>query len=132
MKRYSVGSTSVHQIEFQSDFKVLKYDDVVDRSCWSLKNEKDKSRVAASSLPSSSGSYDDPDELPSDIEVKIRSGKLDRVEVQKAIDSFASSVKKQNKDKADKESLKKTEALAKARQEYLDKATGFTGIPQDN
>lgn len=133
MRRYNVIGNVVRAVDFVSRVASLAYDDIVDRSNWSLSSEKDMARVAKNGASSGfSGSYDDPEHLPSDLEVKIRSGKLDKAEVSRVVEQHLVDSAKENNEKKKKSELEKAKKIAEARQDYLDKATGFTGMPQDD
>lgn len=132
MRRYNVIGNVVRAVDFVSRIVDISYDDVVDRSNWSLSSEKDMARVAKNGASSGfSGSYDDSEHLPSDLEVKIRSGKLDKAEVALAVEQHLVDSAKENSEKKKKAELDKAKKIAEARQDYLDKATGFTGMPRD-
>lgn len=125
----SCGRSSSHF--FDVELKKIRYDDVVDRSQFRPDSENIRNRTLSSLAGSYKGVYDDnPDEV-SDEEVMIRSGKLDKTEIQKLFNSKVAEYSEQNeKDKKQKE-IDRVEKLNKARQDFLDSKTGFTGIPQE-
>lgn len=108
------------------------YDDIVDRSSFRPDSEQVRQFHLSGSGSVGQPVYDDSDNLPTDLEVAIRSGKLDKAEIsqlqQIKADEIDKSVTKAKKIKA----IKEAEDVSKARQDYLDKATGFTGVPQSD
>lgn len=126
MKRYNVFGDVVKLIDFSSSFVTPKYDDIVDRSTWSPSSDSMANRVAMVKGGSSGqGVYDDSDNLPTDLEVRIRSGKLDKAEVDLAIKQFIDDSKKEFDEKKKAESTEQAKKIAEARQAYLDSAVGF-------
>lgn len=126
MKRYAVFGDVVKQVDFDSPVAKISYDDIVDRSTWSPSSDAMANRISASQGASSGqGVYDDSENLPTDLEVRIRSGKLDKAEVDLAIKQFAENAKSEADEKKKSDDLKKADELSKARQEYLDNAVGF-------
>ena len=130
IKQYSIDfkgvSTSIPPVEFHSP---TKYDDPVDRS--QFRPDSEQVRMFRMNGGGSNGTpvYDDGD-TPTDLEVQIRSGKLDKAEISqlqlKRQEEVKENISSAKKEKAEKEAEKE----AKARQEYLDKATGFKGSNQ--
>lgn len=126
MKRYNVFGDVVKQVDFSTSFVTPNYDDIVDKSTWSPSSDKMANRVASvKGGASGQGVYDDADNLPSDLEVRIRSGKLDKAEVDLAIKQFVDDAKKQADEKKKSEDMANAQKIADARQEYLDNAIGF-------
>lgn len=126
MKRYNVFGDVVKQIDFSTSFISPKYDDIVDRSTWSPCSDSMANRVASvKGGASGQGVYDDSDNLPSDLEVRIRSGKLDKAEVDLAIQQFIDDSKKEADEKKKNEDIANAQKIADARQAYLDNAVGF-------
>lgn len=126
MKRYNVFGDVVKQIDFSQSFDTLNYDDIVDRSTWSPCSDSMANRVAMVKGGSSGqGVYDDPDNLPTDLEVRIRSGKLDKAEVDLAIKQFIEDSKNEFDEKKKAEATEQAKKIAEARQAYLDNAVGF-------
>lgn len=107
----------------------LEYDDIVDRSQFRPDSEQTRIFELTGSGSTGNPQYDTYD--VSDIAVKIRSGKFDKAEVANIMRNRADEFKNENdkalKDKAQKE----LETISKARQDYLDKVTGFKGAPQE-
>ena len=125
MYRYFINGNSVERKKIDFEFTTPLYDDVVDRSTWSPCSDSMNNRIANSGSTGSKGVFDDPDRLPSDLEVRIRSGKLDKTEVALAIQQFIEESKNANDAKKESESLAQAKKIAEARQAYLDAATGF-------
>lgn len=133
MIAYVVDSGKFKRSNVKFPFTEIEYDEVVDYSQFSPGAEKNETRIASISGGSSGqGVYDDPDNLPDDLVVRVRSGKLDRTEVALAMEQYKAQSEQEAKDKAKSESDKKALELAKARQDFLDRKTGFTGVPQTN
>lgn len=126
MKRYNVFGDVVKQVDFSTSFSTPEYDDIVDKSTWSPCSDSMANRVASVKGGSSGqGVYDDADNLPSDLEVRIRSGKLDKAEVDLAIKQFVDDAKKEADEKKKSEDTANAQKIADARQAYLDNAVGF-------
>ncbi len=126
MKRYNVFGDVVKQIDYSTPFITPQYDDIVDRSTWSPCSDSMANRVAMVKGGSSGqGVYDDADNLPTDLEVRIRSGKLDKAEVDLAIKQFVDDSKKEFDEKKKAEATEQAKKIAEARQAYLDSAVGF-------
>lgn len=107
----------------------IKQDSVVDYSSFRPDNEEERIfRLTGQGGSGNVGKYDDEDKMPSDIVVQIRQGKLDKAEVQQALEDKKEEFKK-SQDEAKAEEAQK---IAEARQEFLDKATGFEGKPQES
>ena len=126
MKRYNVFGDVVKQVDYSASFVTPKYDDIVDKSTWSPCSDSMANRVASvKGGASGRGVYDDADNLPSDLEVRIRSGKLDRAEVDLAIKKFIDDSKKEADEKKKSDDMANAQKIADARQAYLDNAVGF-------
>lgn len=126
MKRYNVFGDAVKQVDFSTSFATPNYDDIVDKSTWSPCSDSMANRSASVKGGSSGqGVYDDADNLPSDLEVRIRSGKLDKAEVDLAIKKFVDDAKKESDEKKKAEDTANAQKIADARQAYLDNAVGF-------
>lgn len=115
--------------DFPIEFIDVVYDDVVDRSQFRPDSENIRNQLLSNSGVSAIGSYDDPDNPPDDIEVSIRTGKFDKVEVNNIMRSKIIDWQKENSNKKADELKKQVESVSKARQDYLDKMTGFKGMP---
>lgn len=126
MKRYNVFGDVVKQVDYSTPIVTPDYDDIVDKSTWSPSSDSMANRVASvKGGASGQGVYDDADNLPSDLEVRIRSGKLDKAEVDLAIKKFVDDSKKEADEKKKSEDMSNAKKLADARQAYLDNAVGF-------
>ncbi len=126
MKRYNVFGDVVKQIDYSSPLFSPMYDDIVDRSTWSPCSDSMANRVAmAKGGSSGQGVYDDADNLPTDLEVRIRSGKLDKAEVDLAIKQFIDDSKQEFDEKKKAEATEQAKKIAEARQVFLDSAVGF-------
>ena len=109
----------------------IVYDDIVDTSTFIPDSENIRT-ASLSSVGGKKGVYDDVENLPSDLAVRIRSGKLDRAEIFQEIER-AKKIAIDEVDKIEQESLsKKAAELNKARQDYLDSKTGFNPSGQSN
>lgn len=126
MKRYNIFGDVVKQVDFSTSFVTPTYDDIVDKSTWSPCSDSMANRVASvKGGASGQGVYDDADNLPSDLEVRIRSGKLDKAEVDLAIKKFVDDSKKEADEKKKAYDMANAQKIADARQAYLDNAVGF-------
>lgn len=131
MKRYFfTPSGDIVRKDYQfSGNCALKYDDVVDRSTFSIDSDRDNARKAMLNGSSTVGAFDG-DNVPTDLEVQIRSGKFDKAEISK-IQRIEKQKFLESKDKIESErSVEKLERINNARQEHLDKITGFSGQPE--
>lgn len=126
MKRYNVFGDVVKQVDYSISFVTPIYDDIVDTSTWSPSSDSMANRIASvKGGVSGQGVYDDADNLPSDLEVRIRSGKLDKAEVDLAIKKFVDDAKNEADEKKKSEDTANAQKIADARQAYLDNAVGF-------
>lgn len=126
MKRYNVFGDVVKQIDYSTPVVTPVYDEIVDKSTWSPCSDSMANRVASVKGGSSGqGVFDDPGNLPSDLEVRIRSGKLDKAEVDLAIRQFVDDAKKEADEKKKADDMLNAQKIADARQAYLDNAVGF-------
>lgn len=91
-------------LNFDNSVPIPKYDDVVDRSTFRPNSEAIRQSVISGSGFTSRGIFDDPNNPPSDVAVLVRSGKLDRAEVDDYLRMEESRVAKE----AD-EAIKKSE-----------------------
>lgn len=122
----SRGSVSV------IDNKNKVYDDVVDRSSFRPDSEHVRAFQLTGSGAVGSPQYDEHPEDVSQLELEIRSGKLDKAEISQLQKiKFKEAEEATSKAKAEKVA-KETEKINKARQDYLDEATGFKGSPQSD
>lgn len=129
MERYFIVDGVVTRCSYSPDFITPDYDNIVDRSSWSPESDAMNNRISASQGASTGqGVYDDADNLPSDLEVRIRSGKLDKAEVDLAVKQFVEESKKEADEKAKADELDKAKKISEARQAYLDSATGFKSV----
>lgn len=132
MLRYYIKDGYIKSFDFKPDLPKIKYDKIVDKSQFRQDSDNIRQFVSNGVGSSGSGTYDDPKNMPSDLEVRIRSGKLDKAEISQLQLSEIEKLKKLDADQkkaAEKDKLDKIDA---ARQAYLDKKTGFTGSPQTN
>ncbi len=119
----------LEDIEFLCD--PIEYDDIVDSSTF-IPDSENVRTASLSGAGGKKGVYDDVANLPSDLAVRIRSGKLDRAEIFQEIER-ATKIAVDEVDKIEQESLvKKAAELNKARQEYLDSKTGFNPSGHSN
>lgn len=130
---YSVDSNGCHKRNFVSSLPnngSIVYDDPVDRS--SFRPDSEQVRLFHMTGQGSTGNpvYDDK-ELPTDLEVKIRSGKLDKAEISQLQQQKKEEVKEAADSAKKEKKQKELESVNNARQEYLDKATGFKGSEQN-
>lgn len=110
------------------------YDDILDTSHYSTdrKTTEDFMKSQISSGSSGKGLYDfpsgkkiSPSDIPSDIEIQIREGRLTASEIQTLQNSLEAEFM-HTLSKRDKEKLEaRKEAINKARQDFLDNQTGF-------
>ena len=128
--QYLINGDTVKRVYYPIPRIKMKFDDIVDRSTFTLEADRENARKSMLMGQSMKGVFDG-DSMPTDLELAIRSGKLDKAEIDDAKRAIQRDIKKDSdsvkKDKAEKQSQK----LDSARQEHLDKLTGFTGIPQD-
>lgn len=113
--------------------KVVKYDKVVDRS--HFRPDAEGVRLQSSGQGSVSKPVFDSDlknNPPSNLEVSLRSGKFDKAEVSQMILQENRKAEQASKDAAEKRALDKKQKIIDARQEFLDKATGFKGSDQNS
>lgn len=104
----------------------MKYDDVVDRSSFRPDSEQIRNFALSSTGAYGSPVYDKDE--PSDDVVRIRSGKLDKAEVGILMKYKAEQYSKESDNKEKTRLQKESESIAKSRQDYLDKVTGFAGV----
>lgn len=105
----------------------IVYDNVVDDSQFRPDSEQVRAFQLTGSGSSGNPQYDDNPDAVTDLEVQIRSGKLDKAEISQLMQKKEKDLK-ESTDNLKSEKLKKEiEKENKARQDYLDKATGFKG-----
>lgn len=132
MKQYFINGNTVTRKDVSIVFPVIKYDDVVDRSTFSIEADRENARKSLISGSSSIGVYDTDVENVSELAVKVRSGKLDKAEISMIQKGLKKDIAEQTE--KDKKAAKVAEAekIAQARQDFLDSATGFKGSPVEN
>lgn len=100
---YFDSSGSTVQLNYKVELLQPIFDDVVDRSSFRPNAENVRQSVLSGSGFVEKGVFDDPNNLPSDIQVLVRSGKLDKAEIDDYIRSEADrlngTLDKQLKDK---------------------------------
>lgn len=127
MKQYILNSdgTSKELTKLTKDKikkEKIEYDDIVDRSHYVTNKETIRqTRITSDTSGGQTPVYDDHE--PTQLEIALRSGKLDKADVHQLQLKMQEEIKTGN-EKA------KAEALEKARQDYLDKATGFISEAQ--
>ena len=131
-KRWINDSGLVKAIDFDLAIPEVNYDDVVDRSTFRPDSESVRQSVLSGSGFGLKGVYDDPSELPSDLEVSIRSGKLDKAEVSQIIIKKTRNAKDSVNKEREAALIAEKERIVEARQEFLDKATGFKGATPES
>lgn len=132
MRRWMYGDNGCAVLEYDVPTTDVSYDDIVDRSNFRPDSESVRQFVSNGVGSSGTGVYDDPDNPPSDLEVRLRSGKLDKAEVSQLALQEVDKLNKLADEKSKKAEQEKIDNLAKARQDYLDQKTGFSGSLQDN
>ena len=119
----------LEDIQFLSE--PIEYDDIVDTSTF-IPDSENVRTASLSGAGGKKGVYDDVENLPSDLAVRIRSGKLDRAEIAQELEK-ATKDALDEVDKIEKDNLaKKASEISKARQDYLDSKTGFNPSGQSN
>lgn len=113
--------------EYMPVSRVIKYDKIVDRSKFISDNETVRNALLS---PSSAGSngvpvYDDDSNPPSDFEVRLRSGKVDKGEVFQRQLSLQDEIKDSDTKAKAKKAKAKQDKIEAARQAHLDAQTGF-------
>lgn len=117
--------------DFPDISESIEYDDIVDTSTFIPDSENIRT-ASLSGAGGKKGVYDDVENLPSDLAVRIRSGKLDRAEIAQELEKATKNALDEV-DKIEKDNLsKKAAEIAKARQDYLDSKTGFNPSGQSN
>ena len=130
--RYSTSGMQTKRVEYSFKFSSPKYDSIVDRSNFSIDADREnvrKSMLSGSSLLSDNA-YDSPDNPPSDLEVKMRSGKFDKAEIQMIQKRLAKDVSEAATEQDKKTAQDRLNKINEARQTHLDKLVGFTSQPE--
>lgn len=115
------------------EFTTKDYDDIVQKDDFKKGNEEERiSRLTALSNGSYNGVYDFPDgnkidktKSPSDIELALRSGTLDKADVDELSKKVQEDAKNEQEQAEKDKALADAKALSDARQDFLDTATGF-------
>lgn len=124
MKQYILNSDGTSK---ETNEKITKekieYDNIVDRTHYVTNKETIRqTKITSDTSEGQTPIYDDHE--PTQLEIALRSGKLDKADVHQLQLKMQEEIKTGN-EKA------KAEALEKARQDYLDKATGFISETQE-
>lgn len=127
---YILTSTGFKEKAFINKPKI-EYDDIVDKSSYRQDSENIRNFISNGSGSSGEPLYDDPDNMPTNLEVSLRSGKFDKGEVSQMIMKKEKEVDQAKDNDIKKAENDKLEKINKARQEYLDKKTGFSGQPME-
>lgn len=109
------------------------YDKVVDRSDFKRGQDKERAMRLQGDTGGSTtqGVYDFEDEnideskMPSDIQLALRNGKLDKADVDTLMRVQKESAKKEHDEKVSEREKKQREEIAEARQSFLDDRVGF-------
>lgn len=99
MRYFYVPDGSITSWSYVLELKDPVFDDVVDRSSFRPNSENVRQSVLSGSGFVEKGIFDDMQNPPSDVQVLIRSGKLDRAE----IDDYVRSESERLNDEVDKE-----------------------------
>lgn len=127
---YILTATGFKEKAFINNPKVV-YDDIVDKSSYRQDSENIRNFISNGSGSSGEPLYDDTDNMPSNLEVSLRSGKFDKGEVSQMIMKKAEEADRSKNADIKKAKNEQLEKINKARQEYLDKKTGFNGQPME-
>lgn len=112
--------------KFVSSIPVVEYDDIVDRT----KYIADKETVRNFSLSGQGAEngqlvYDDENNPPSDFEVRLRQGQIDKGEVFQRQISLQEEIKETDSETKKSKAKAKQQKIEEARQAHLDSITGF-------
>lgn len=133
VKQYGINleTGKSHLISFVNFIGISEdsYDDPVDRSQFRPDSEQVR-QFRLSGAGSSGTPLYDGENLPTDLEVNIRSGKLDKAEISQLQLVQEAKMKETSDKKLASDEKKKADAINKARQDFLDKSTGFKGSDQ--
>lgn len=111
-------------------FKSPHFEQITDTSNWKPTAEVKRDRIATNSAGNELGLYDSDrfsgteDDRPSDIELALRSGVLDKADVQSLQEKVKADADKTVQAKRDKDALDVEAAKAKSRQAKLDEVLG--------
>lgn len=131
VKQYSLSPEGFSsEIPFVKTSVLVTYDEVVDKSQFRPDSEQVRMFHLTGSGSNINPVYDDPDNMPTDLEVRIRSGKLDKAEITQLQYSKEEQLKKSASDLKKEKLQSDKEKIAEARQDFLDKSTGFKGSNQ--
>lgn len=119
MKKYKLNADGTSE-ETQERWKLTKidYDEIVDRSRFIIDSESIRQKKISGDAISTTQNLAYDKTEPSDLEVAIRNGKMDKADIHQEQIKLQKEVKKESK-------KRQKEAIENARQEYLDKQTGF-------
>lgn len=106
-----------------------EYDSVVDSSTYRPDSENTRHFLLSGSGTCSTPLYDENPDDVSSIELLLRQGKLDKGEISQLILDKKADYKESISEHKKELVLDEVKKINEARQEYLDKATGFTGQP---
>lgn len=130
LKENPLPKTYAMDINFQ--FSPKRYDSVVQKEDFKKGNEEERiSRLTALSNGSFNGLYDyqdgkdNPNTKPSDIELALRSGSLDKADIDELSKQVKENAKNENEKAKAEQAEKDAKAVSDARQDFLDVATGF-------
>lgn len=116
------------------DKQVPYYDAIVDRSEFKIGIDKERDTLLAqigATNSSSGGVYDFPDgqvtddKSPTDIQLALRSGQLDKADVDTLQRSEQAKAEQQGKENLSKQEKKRAKAIQDARQSHIDSRLGF-------
>lgn len=116
-------------------YKSPKFEQVTDTSHWRPSAEVKRDRIATNTSGNDIGLYDSDkfsgteDDRPSDIELALRSGALDKADVQALQEKAKSEADKALYSKREKDALDAEAAKAKSRQAKLDEVLGVEERP---
>lgn len=125
MKKYKLNTDGTSE-ETQERWKLkeIEYDEIVDRSRFIIDSESIRQKkISGDAIGTTQNLAYDKSE-PSNLEIAIRSGKLDKADIHQEQLKLQKEVKQESK-------KRQKEAIEAARQEYLDKQTGFITAQAD-
>lgn len=128
--------TYLSSLEYDLSVPKVEYDDIVDTSNFKLSSEKIRDKIATGNVGAGEqGLYDfkedekvTPENCPTDVEIALRNGKLDKADIQKLQEVYSDKAKDDVETERTKSALEAERKASKDRQDKIDERLGLNTL----
>lgn len=132
--------TYLSSLEYDLSVPKVEYDDIVDTSNFKLSSEKIRDKIATGNVGAGEqGLYDfkvdekvTPENCPTDVEIALRNGKLDKADIQKLQEVYSDKAKDDVETERTKSALEAERKASKNRDKAVDDILGVNQTLEDS